>query len=48
MLLDVDRDDWLREVDDQDEFLQKFGKHLPPTIRQQHQALQRRLSPVTV
>jgi phosphoenolpyruvate carboxykinase (GTP) len=48
LLFDVDRDDWLREVEDQDAFLQKFGKHLPPTIRQQHQALQHRLSPVTV
>ncbi len=47
-LLDIDRDDWLREVDDQAEFLQKFGTHLPPTIREQHQALQQRLSPVTV
>jgi phosphoenolpyruvate carboxykinase (GTP) len=48
LLFDVDRDDWLREVEDQDAFLQKFGKHLPPTIRQQHEALQHRLSPVTV
>ena len=48
MLFDVDRDDWLREAEDQGEFLQKFGTHLPPTIRQQHQALQQRLSPVTV
>jgi len=47
-LFDVNRDDWLREVEDQGEFLQKFGTHLPPTIRQQHQALQQRLSPVTV
>jgi len=48
ILFDIDRDDWLREVEDQDAFLQKFGKHLPPTIRQQHQALQRRLSSVAV
>ncbi|MBV9322990.1 MAG: phosphoenolpyruvate carboxykinase (GTP), partial [Chloroflexi bacterium] len=47
-LFDVNRDDWLREVEDQEVFLQKFGRHLPPTIRQQHQALQQRLSPVTV
>jgi phosphoenolpyruvate carboxykinase (GTP) len=48
MLFDIDREDWLREVKDQDEFLQKFGTHLPPTIREQHRALQKRLSPVTV
>ena len=47
-LFDIDRDDWLREVDDQAAFLQKFGDHLPPEIRQQHRALQERLSPVTV
>src|SRR5205823_1804604 len=46
-LFEVDRDDWLREAEDQEGFLQKFGKHLPASIRQQHQALQHRLSPVT-
>ena len=48
ILFDIDRDDWLREVEDQDAFLQKFGKHLPPTIRRQHEALQDRLSRVAV
>jgi phosphoenolpyruvate carboxykinase (GTP) len=43
-LLDVDRDDWLRETQDQGEFLNKFGDRLPPQLRQQHQALQERLS----
>jgi len=47
-LLEIDRDEWRREAEDQDTFLQKFGKRLPPAIRQQHQALQRRLSPVAV
>jgi phosphoenolpyruvate carboxykinase (GTP) len=46
-LLSVDRDDWLREAEDQDAFLQRFGDRLPPAIRKQHQALQDRLSPVT-
>jgi phosphoenolpyruvate carboxykinase (GTP) len=46
-LLSVDRDEWLREAEDQDAFLQRFGDHLPPAIRKQHQALQNRLSPVT-
>jgi phosphoenolpyruvate carboxykinase (GTP) len=48
ILLEIDRDEWGRESEDQDAFLQKFGRHLPPAIRQQHQALQQRLSPVTV
>jgi phosphoenolpyruvate carboxykinase (GTP) len=48
VLLEVDRDDWLRESEDQGAFLQKFGRRLPPAIRSQHQALQKRLSPVTV
>jgi len=47
-LFEVDRDDWLREVDDQAEFLQKFGDRLPEEIRKQHQALHGRLSPVAV
>jgi len=47
-LFAVDRDDWLREAEDQGEFLRKFGDRLPAAIRQQHQALQQRLSPVTV
>jgi phosphoenolpyruvate carboxykinase (GTP) len=48
LLFDIDRDDWLREVEDQAEFLQRFGSHLPPAIRQQHEALQHRLAPVAV
>jgi phosphoenolpyruvate carboxykinase (GTP) len=47
-LLTVDRDDWLREAEDQHNFLQKFGTRLPQAIRTQHQALQNRLSPVAV
>jgi GTP-dependent phosphoenolpyruvate carboxykinase len=47
VLFDIDRDDWVREAEDQDAFLQKFGKHLPPEIRRQHQALQQRLALVT-
>jgi phosphoenolpyruvate carboxykinase (GTP) len=47
-LFEVDRDDWRREADDQDGFLQKFGNRLPPAIKKQHQALQNRLSPVAV
>lgn len=47
-LFAVDRDEWLREVEDQQAFLQKFGDRLPEGIRKQHQALQSRLSPVAV
>jgi phosphoenolpyruvate carboxykinase (GTP) len=47
-LFTVDRDDWLREVEDQAVFLRKFGSRLPPAIVKQHQALQARLSPVAV
>jgi phosphoenolpyruvate carboxykinase (GTP) len=47
-LFDVDRDDWRREADEQDGFLQTFGSRLPAAIKKQHQALQNRLSPVAV
>ncbi len=47
-LFAVDREDWLREVEDQSEFLRKFGDRLPDAIRRQHQALQSRLTPVAV
>ena len=47
-LFEVDRDDWIREAEDQEGFLQKFGDRLPAAIRKQHQALQSRLSPVAV
>jgi phosphoenolpyruvate carboxykinase (GTP) len=47
-LLSIDREDWLREAEDQAEFLQKFGDRLPPEIRKQHEALKGRLSPVAV
>jgi len=47
-LFEIDREDWLREVEDQGEFLRKFGNRLPEPIRKQHQALQSRLTPVAV
>jgi phosphoenolpyruvate carboxykinase (GTP) len=47
-LLEIDRDDWLREAEDQGTFLEEFGSRLPPAIRKQHQALQQRLAPVAV
>jgi phosphoenolpyruvate carboxykinase (GTP) len=48
VLFDIDRDEWRREADEQDGFLQTFGKRLPAAIKKQHQALQNRLSPVAV
>jgi phosphoenolpyruvate carboxykinase (GTP) len=47
-LFDIDRDDWRREAEEQDGFLQTFGSRLPAAIKKQHQALQSRLSPVAV
>jgi phosphoenolpyruvate carboxykinase (GTP) len=47
-LFDIDRDDWRREADEQDGFLQTFGSRLPSAIKKQHQALQNRLSLVAV
>jgi phosphoenolpyruvate carboxykinase (GTP) len=47
-LFEVDRDDWVREAEDQEGFLHKFGDRLPAAIRKQHQALQSRLAPVAV
>jgi len=46
LLLEVDREDWLRETEDQEVFLNKFGRRLPAEIKHQHEALQGRLSPV--
>jgi phosphoenolpyruvate carboxykinase (GTP) len=46
-LFEIDRDDWVREAEDQAAFLQTFGARLPSAIRKQHEALQRRLTPVT-
>lgn len=44
LLLSVDRNEWLREVEAQGQFLGTFGGHLPPEIQQEHQALLKRLS----
>jgi phosphoenolpyruvate carboxykinase (GTP) len=46
MLLSVQHDDWLREAEDQEEFLQRFGERLPTEIWEEHRALRERLSPV--
>ncbi|HVA24607.1 MAG TPA: phosphoenolpyruvate carboxykinase (GTP) [Chloroflexota bacterium] len=46
-LLMVDPTLWESEVTDQKEFLAKFGDHLPEEIREQEQALEKRISKVT-
>ena len=46
-LLTVDHTLWEKEVGDQKEFLAKFGDHLPGEIREQEQALEKRISKVT-
>jgi phosphoenolpyruvate carboxykinase (GTP) len=47
-LLTVDRGLWEREAEDQEAFLSRFGDRLPPEIREQQEALEQRVSKVTV
>ena len=42
----VDREEWAHEVDDQAEFLGKFGERVPQDLRGQHEALRTRVTPV--
>ncbi|HET8564778.1 MAG TPA: phosphoenolpyruvate carboxykinase domain-containing protein, partial [Candidatus Binatia bacterium] len=42
-LLEVDREGWSANLRSQSEFFDKFGDHLPRGIREQHDALARRL-----
>jgi phosphoenolpyruvate carboxykinase (GTP) len=43
-LLRVDRSDWIEAVHGQREYFEKFGDHLPPPIREEHDALARRVT----
>jgi phosphoenolpyruvate carboxykinase (GTP) len=43
-LLRVDRGDWIEAVHGQREYFEKFGDHLPRAIREQHDALARRVT----
>ena len=43
-LLRVDRDDWIEAVHGQREYFEKFGDHLPRAIREEHEALARRVT----
>jgi phosphoenolpyruvate carboxykinase (GTP) len=47
-LLTVDRPLWERETEDQKTFLGQFGDRLPGELRQQEEALQQRVTKVTV
>ena len=42
-LLSVDRAEWRREVDDQEQFLNRFGDRLPPELRDEIAALRQRV-----
>ena len=42
-LLQVDREDWRENLRSQGEFFEKFGDHLPAGIREEHEALGKRL-----
>jgi len=43
-LLRVDRADWIEAVQGQREYFEKFGDHVPQGIRDEHEALARRVS----
>ena len=43
-LLSIDRDDWVKETEDQRVFLDQFGDRLPSELAAQHQALVSRLN----
>src|SRR5262249_28168460 len=43
-LLRVDRGDWIEAVHGQREYFEKFGDHLPRAIREEHDALARRVT----
>jgi len=45
-LLSVNRDEWVREVEDQAQYLATFGDRLPRELREEHQALVDRLGAV--
>jgi phosphoenolpyruvate carboxykinase (GTP) len=47
-LLRIDRADWENEIASQHKFFEQFGARLPPEIQDEHQALARRLSRMSV
>jgi phosphoenolpyruvate carboxykinase (GTP) len=47
-LLRIDRADWERELASQRQFFERFGARLPQQIWEEHEALARRLSRVSV
>ena len=47
-LLRIDSADWQQEVASQRKFFDQFGSRLPPEIQEEHTALARRLTQVSV
>jgi phosphoenolpyruvate carboxykinase (GTP) len=47
-LLEIKRDDWTLEADEQGSFLNQFGEHLPDELRREHRALLERLGAVAL
>jgi phosphoenolpyruvate carboxykinase (GTP) len=47
-LLRIDRADWEHEIASQRKFFGQFGSRLPPEIQEEHEALARRLSGISV
>jgi len=44
-LLAIDKDEWVKETTNIDEFFKKFGSNLPKEIATEHTALKKRLEP---
>jgi phosphoenolpyruvate carboxykinase (GTP) len=47
-LLEINRDDWTLEAEEQGSFLSQFGEHLPDELRREHRALLDRLGAVAL
>jgi GTP-dependent phosphoenolpyruvate carboxykinase len=47
-LLRIDRSDWENEIASQHQFFEQFGARLPQQIQEEHKALARRFSRVSV
>jgi len=43
-LFKIDKDEWLRDLEDQDKFFKKFGKKLPKEIKKEYTSLKKRLT----
>ncbi len=43
-LLNIDRDEWEHEADDQAQYLSQFGNHLPGQLHEEQRSLVERLA----